>query len=72
VSRDLVVLATYPGKPNTSAILLCEKTTVHRAWEMVRVACTHPVDPQGVAQGGEVLCFEVAQTSSRSEDPSEG
>ena len=44
---DLVVLATYSGKPNTSAIPLCEKTTTHWAWEMVRVACTHLVNALG-------------------------
>ena len=55
-SRFLQVLATYSGKPDTSAIPLCEKTTAHRAWEMVRVACTHPMDPLGVVQGGGVLC----------------
>jgi hypothetical protein len=27
---------------------------------MVRVACTHPVNPLGVAQGGGVLCSRVA------------
>jgi hypothetical protein len=27
---------------------------------MVRVACTHPVNPPGVAQGGGVLCSRVA------------
>jgi hypothetical protein len=63
--RDLVVLATYSSKPNILDIPLCEKTTVHRAWEMVRVACTHPVDPPGVAQEGGVLCSQVAQTGSR-------
>jgi hypothetical protein len=27
---------------------------------MVRVVCTHPVNPPGVAQGGGVLCSRVA------------
>jgi hypothetical protein len=27
---------------------------------MVRVACTHPVNPPGVVQGGGVLCSRVA------------
>jgi len=31
---------------------------------MERVACTHPMNPQGVAQGGGVLCSRVAQTGS--------
>jgi hypothetical protein len=26
---------------------------------MVRVACTHPVNPPGVVQGGGVLCSRV-------------
>jgi hypothetical protein len=33
VSQDIVVLVTYYGKPNTSVILLCEKTTARQAWE---------------------------------------
>ena len=64
MSRDLVVLATYSGKPDTLAIPFCEKTTVHWVWEMVRVACTHHVNPPGVAQGGGVLCSRVAQIGS--------
>ena len=36
-----------------------------RSVEMVRVACTHPVYPPGVAQGGGVLCSQVAKTGSR-------
>ena len=39
--QDSVVLATYSGKPKTSAIPLCEKLTTHWEWEMTRVACTH-------------------------------
>ena len=62
---DLVVLATYSGKLNTSAIPLCEKTTTHWTWEIMRVASTHPVNPPEVAQGGGVLCSRVAQTGSR-------
>jgi hypothetical protein len=65
VSRDLVVLATYSGKPDILAIPLCETTTAHWVWEMMRVACTHPVNPLGVAQGGGVLCSQVAQTGAR-------
>ena len=59
-SRFLQILATYSSKPNTSAIPLCEKTTVHWAWEMMRVACTHPMNPPGVAYGGGVLSSRVA------------
>jgi hypothetical protein len=33
--------------------------------EMVRVACTHPVNPLGVVQGGGVLCSQVVQTGLR-------
>ena len=55
--RDLAVLATYSDKPNTSAIPLCEKTTVHWVWEMAGVACTHPArKPSETEQGGGVLC----------------
>jgi hypothetical protein len=32
---------------------------------MVRVACTHPMNPSGMAQGGGVLYSRVAQTGSR-------
>ena len=32
VSQDFVVLATYSGKPNTSAIPLWERTTAHWEW----------------------------------------
>ena len=32
MSRDLVVLGTYSGKPNTSAIPLCERPTTHWEW----------------------------------------
>jgi hypothetical protein len=40
---------------------------------MARVACTHPVNPLGAAQGGGVLCFLVALDPFMFlEDPSEG
>ena len=58
--RDFVVLTTYSGKPDTSAIPLCEKTTVHWEWEMARVVCTHPVNPSAAVQGGGVLYSRVA------------
>ena len=32
MSQDLVVLATYSGKPNTPAIPLCERPTAHWEW----------------------------------------
>jgi hypothetical protein len=32
--------------------------------EMVRVVCTHPVNPPGVVQGDGVLCSQVAQIGS--------
>jgi hypothetical protein len=31
-----------------------------RSVEMVRVVCTHPVNPPGVVQGDRVLCSQVA------------
>ena len=64
MSRDFIVMATYSGKADILAILLCEKITTRWVWEMVIVACTHPVNPLGVAQGGGVLCSRVAQTDS--------
>ena len=32
VVETLLVLATYSGKPNTLAILLCERSTTHWEW----------------------------------------
>jgi hypothetical protein len=32
LSRELVVLAIYSGKPNTLAIPLCERPTAHCKW----------------------------------------
>jgi hypothetical protein len=32
IVRDLAVLATYSGKPNTSAIPLCERPSTHWEW----------------------------------------
>jgi hypothetical protein len=49
VSRDFVVVTTYPSKPNTLAIPLREKTTMHWEWEMMGVACTHPTISSGTA-----------------------
>ena len=64
VVETLLVRATYSGKPDTSAILLSEKTTAHWAWEMVRVVCKHPLNLPGATLGGGVLCSRVAQTGS--------
>ena len=50
--RDFAVLATYFGKPNTLAIPLYENKTMHWAWEMVRVACTHPMNPSWMNNAG--------------------
>jgi hypothetical protein len=54
--QDFAVLATYSGKPDTLTIPLCEMTSAHWVWEMVRVACTYLVNPSRNAIGGGVLC----------------
>ena len=73
-SRFLQVLATYSDKPNISAIPLCEKTTAHWAWEMVRVACTHPMNPSQMNDAGRwsTVLSGSAGPVHVLEDPSEG
>jgi hypothetical protein len=62
VSQDFIVLTTYSGKPNISAILIRKGSPCTRSGEMVRVACTHPMlSTRRVALGGGVLYSRVVQ-----------
>jgi hypothetical protein len=74
VVDTLLVLDTYSGKPNISWLFHYVKRQPRTgSVKMVRVACTLPVNPPGVAQGGGVLCSRVAlDRFIFLEDPSEG